>query len=298
MLTGIFVGLSTLDVIQLVDRLPLPNEKISSIDLVVAAGGPAANAAVVFAALGGRSILVTRISNDSIGELVMNDLLSHGVEVRNADPSGSGTAVASIMVTATTGERAVVSVADQGRSGGESESDYGQGLVEEVHPEVVLVDSYELDVSMPIVRDAATCGVPVLLDCGGKKPHTHTQLPYVDGAIVSEEYLLGGPDAIAEDIGHFGVRFGAITAGSHPVKFWAGDYMKLAEQPVVPVEVVDTLGAGDFFHGALAFAVAAYGLDERTFEKSLAFASRVAGVSIQEFGSRSWLSKLAQFLVE
>ncbi|MFT4109924.1 hypothetical protein, partial [Propionicimonas sp.] len=53
--TGLFVGLATLDVVHLVDRLPAPNEKAVARRTWLAAGGPAAVAAITFAALGGRS---------------------------------------------------------------------------------------------------------------------------------------------------------------------------------------------------------------------------------------------------
>jgi len=114
---GVFAGLSTLDVIQLVERLPRSDEKVAALDVRLAAGGPAANAAVAFAGLGGAATLLTRISHDAVGDLVVADLAACGVRVVNAAGAGDATTtVASIMVTAATGERAVVSAVDRGRS--------------------------------------------------------------------------------------------------------------------------------------------------------------------------------------
>jgi sugar/nucleoside kinase (ribokinase family) len=53
---------------------------------------------------------------------------------------------------------------------------------------------------------------------------------------------------------------------------------------------VDTLGAGDFFHGALAFRIASMGLDDARFADDLAYAARVAGESLASFGTRAWLA--------
>ena len=50
---GVFVGLTVLDVVHRVTALPGRNEKITALSQFLAAGGPAANAAVIFAALGG-----------------------------------------------------------------------------------------------------------------------------------------------------------------------------------------------------------------------------------------------------
>ncbi|MDT5198079.1 MAG: hypothetical protein QOH20_4833 [Mycobacterium sp.] len=61
---GVFVGLATLDVIHRIAKAPDANQKITSTAQFVAAGGPAANAAVTFAGLGGAAILVTALDDD------------------------------------------------------------------------------------------------------------------------------------------------------------------------------------------------------------------------------------------
>ena len=78
---GLFVGLAVLDVIQLVDAPPGPDEKIVALDQAVAAGGPAANAAVAFAALGGRALLAAPVGAGPLAELIRADLTACGVEL-------------------------------------------------------------------------------------------------------------------------------------------------------------------------------------------------------------------------
>jgi sugar/nucleoside kinase (ribokinase family) len=56
---GLFVGLTTMDLIQRVDHHPGVNEKVVAQRSDLAAGGPAAIAAVTFSALGGRSVLLS-----------------------------------------------------------------------------------------------------------------------------------------------------------------------------------------------------------------------------------------------
>jgi sugar/nucleoside kinase (ribokinase family) len=285
---GLFVGLTTVDVIQLVERLPEPDEKVAALDQMVSAGGPAANAAVAFAALGGRAVLLTRIGADPAGAIARDDLAARGVDVRDLDTTAP-TTVASIMVTASTGQRAVVSATDRGRSTVAADpSPLGHGLPAGPRPAVVLIDSYEVDAGLAVARWARTAGVPVLLDCGGKKPQTDRQLPLVDAAVVSQTYLSGGPGAIAASIRSAGVPFGAITAGADPIRFWTPAGPGTLDVAAVPV--VDTLGAGDFFHGALAWFVARHGRRAESFADGLDFATRVAGRSVRSFGTRAWLA--------
>lgn len=279
------MGLCTLDVIQLVDRIPGPDEKVVALDVSVAAGGPAANAAVVFAALGGRTTLVTRIGEDPAGAVVLEDLRAHGVEVVSV-PGASSTTVASILVTRGTGERAVVSATDRGRSSAVTGEVDLAHLVAAVDPAVVLIDSHEIDLSLPIAREATGRSVPVVLDCGAKKAHTDRQLPDVTVAVVSEAYLPSG--AVADLRGHE-VPFGAVTRGGGPITFWMPGSLE-RELEVPAVTAVDTLGAGDFFHGALAHAIAGGGLS--SFPGAVRQAADVAALSVRQLGTRSWLQAL------
>ena len=87
---GVFVGLTTLDVIHRSRRAPGPNEKMTAERQDLAAGGPAANAAVVFAALGGRARLLTALGSGPAADLARADLTAHGVEVIDV---GQGTSM-------------------------------------------------------------------------------------------------------------------------------------------------------------------------------------------------------------
>ena len=290
---GLFVGLSTLDVIQLVDQVPGPDEKVAALDLCVAAGGPAANAAVAFAALGGHSTLVTRLGSDEVGRLAAADLAAHGVEVVNAaGESQAATTVASILVTRSTGQRAVVSTRDAGRSQEETPDPGERPSVSVDDFDVVLMDSYEVDLSLPVARAAKAAEIPVVLDCGSKKSQTDAQLPYVSLAAVSENYLPASSAAIVADLQNHRVPFGVVTAGSGPLTYWDEITGPTKPLEVAAVAAVDTLGAGDFFHGALAYALATNGLRPETLRASLRFASDVATLSVQSFGSRAWLAHL------
>src|SRR5690625_5828251 len=67
---GVFAGLATLDVIHRVDASPGPDEKVTALSQFVAAGGPAANAAVTFAALGGHAVLLTALGRSPIARTI------------------------------------------------------------------------------------------------------------------------------------------------------------------------------------------------------------------------------------
>lgn len=299
---ALFIGLSTLDVIQQVQEVPGPDDKVAALRLDIAAGGPAANAAVAHAVLSnrlrttGETTLITRIGRDPVGELALADLEKCGVRVQNYPLDEQRTPIANIMVTASTGQRAVVSATDGGRSQELTEHPQIADLLPELRPAVVLVDSYEVDLSIPLLRAARAAGIPTMMDAGTKKPQTERLLPHVSIAVVSERYLHGeaedSPQAICAQLLSAGVDWAVVTCGAGPIIYQGREMSAPVHHPVAQVAAVDTLGAGDFFHGALAHAVGGMGLSAATVADCLTFAATVAGRSVQSFGSRAWLSDL------
>ena len=77
--SGLFIGLSTIDVYYMVERLPAPDEKVAAILQSSSAGGPATNAAVAFAWLGGRSRLVSGVGSHDLASIVRAELLHFGI---------------------------------------------------------------------------------------------------------------------------------------------------------------------------------------------------------------------------
>lgn len=294
MARGLFVGLATLDVVQLVEALPEPNQKIKALGFSMAAGGPASNAAVAFAhdysacGLGGHdeAVLVTRVSSDAVGVLIRADLTAHGVEVRALDlPEGISSTVATIMVTASSGERAVVSALDNRPFAVADGIDIAVGDFD-----VVETDGYETDLTLDMLKKARAAGVTTVLDGGSMKDYTSDLLPLIDVAIVSEPFA--GTRAAAEMfnfLGDFGVRFAAITRGEKPIDYWADGVIGSVD--AVAVRAVDTLGAGDFFHGGFAKSIAGKPLTRETFVDALGVAAKIASLSVQSFGTRAWLAE-------
>jgi sugar/nucleoside kinase (ribokinase family) len=83
-----------------------------------------------------------------------------------------------------------------------------------------------------------------------------------------------------------GVANIAITNGADPVQFVSGQSSGTIGVP--QVEVVDTMGSGDIFHGAYCF----FASTGRGFIESLAEATKVASESCRYAGTREWMKHL------
>jgi len=283
-LTGLFVGLATLDVVQRVERLPGPNEKVVAVAADVASGGPATNAAVTFAALGGSATLVTALGSGPVRHVVLDALPRHLVDVVDAAaPGHAGPAISAVSVVSGTGERSVVS-----RNAEQAATVVPLDLPNLVSAAgVVLIDGHLPGLARAAVDAASRERVRIVLDGGSWKPAVADVLSLVDAAVCSADFVVPGCSG-SEESAHAmltaGVTFGAFTDGPRPVRWWTNHGSGAI--PVRSVIASDNLGAGDAIHGAFGFAIAG-GADP---VDALRLAADVAAVRVEHIGPRAWLS--------
>jgi sugar/nucleoside kinase (ribokinase family) len=279
--------LATLDVIHRIAKAPAVNQKITSASQFVAAGGPAANAAVTFAALGGDAILVTALGDDPVADLIRADLAAYRVSVVDAAAGTSrAVPVSSVSVVESTGDRSVVSL-DAVNSDAPPPGGLGD-LVGDA--DVVLVDGHHPLIAKAAVRRAAALATTVVVDAGRWKPVMSDIVAYATDMVCSEDFRMPGaddPGSTAAALVRSGVRTVVTTHGGEPVQWWSDD--ESGSVSVEPVVVVDTLGAGDAFHGAYSFYSTQLegGVAERVHHSA-----RVAALRCSVVGPRAWLSEL------
>lgn len=288
MTRAVFAGLTTLDIIQSVERVPSSNEKVAALEFLVVAGGPAANAAVAFAHVGGRPTLTTALPDHPLTEPIVSDLAACGVELQVAADYAGPPITASILVTKSTGDRAVIS--PTGTATAENPVPHEMPSLDGVG--AVLIDGYFRAIAAPIAAQARERGIPVILDAGSVKHYTDEVVRMADIAVVSADFAPAGSGTTPQDVVDYltfrGVRSCVITRGSDTILYRTPTVS--GEVDVPRVAVVDTLGAGDFFHGAFTWRIASLGSDDARLAEDLAFAAQVAGSSLGSFGTRAWLS--------
>lgn len=275
----LLAGLCTVDVVQRVADFPAPGEKVQSLGVDVAAGGPATNAAVTVAALGAEATLVTVLGTHPLAALARADLATCGVRVVDLAPGlATPPAVSAVAVRDHDGERTVVS------RNAAAQADFPVPEPDLDGVGAVLVDGHHPALALKTARAAKERGVPVVLDAGSWKPVLDELLPLVDVAACSAHFRARGP-SLAER----GVPVVITTAGPDPVRWSAGEDSGAVAVPAVAAR--DTLGAGDVWHGALAFAVAGLGNDVAGWVRH---ANEVAAERVRHVGPRSWTAAIRE----
>jgi sugar/nucleoside kinase (ribokinase family) len=186
----LFVGLATVDLVQRVQRLPGTDEKVQSDSVDVAAGGPAANAAVTAAALGAsleaslgpghgfEVMLVSAVGAHPLGDLIRADLAAHGVTLIDAAPeSPEPPPVSAVTVLATTGERTIVS-----RNAGSRTVGLPPGGLPDA--DLTLADGHH----PALAAAAARAANRLLVDAGSWRPIFTEIFPYAEVVACSGDF--------------------------------------------------------------------------------------------------------------
>ncbi|WP_029252439.1 PfkB family carbohydrate kinase [Paraoerskovia marina] len=279
-------GLLTVDVLQTVERLPRPDEKVVARQLAVDFGGPAANAAATAVALGSGVRLVASVGDGPLAQIARSGLDRAGVTVADV-ADGGDPALSTVLVTAGTGERAVVSTNATSAVGASVDVD---DLARGMGPgDVLLVDGHLPEIALALAREIRRRGGIVVMDAGSWKPGTGELVAASDLVVASADFRI--PTDLRES--GRGVVETLLSWGPRTVAQSAGGASFVASVRGVPTtilvrrpdRVVDTLGAGDVLHGALA-AFCDQGLDD---EVALQRAADVATVSVGHRGARGWI---------
>ncbi|MGV0025525.1 sugar kinase [Phormidesmis priestleyi] len=277
---GLFIGLVTIDLIYLVDRPPAANQKIVAIDYTAAAGGPATNAAVAFRYLGNQAELLGVVGQHPINHLILADLQQCGVILSDLNPShAESPPVSSIVVSQ--GKRSIVSI---NAVKSQVENYKSPNTLQNI--DIVLVDGHQMEVAIAIAQQARQQKIPVVMDAGSWKTGSERLLPYIDYAICSANFRPPGChclDQVFTYLSKFGISKIAITQGEQPIEFLHDGIRGQVQVPTV--KAIDTLGAGDIFHGAFCHFIL-----QSDFENALKKAGAIAAHACQSFGTRAWMS--------
>ncbi len=279
---GLFVGLITLDLVYLTATYPDKNQKVVAADYAVTAGGPATNAAVTFSYFDNQTTLLGGLGNNPITHLIKADLEKHNVTIQDLDKNRyEPPPVSSIITTQDTGDRAVISI--NAVKSQISKQLISPDIIDNI--DIVLIDGHQMAASLKVAQLAKSKNIPIVIDGGSWKSGFEEVLPFVDYAICSANFYPPNCESKEEVFAYLAnqnIPHIAITQGEKPIKYFSQG--KFGNVEVPKVNAVDTLGAGDIFHGAFCHYIF-----NGEFTEALANAANIATHSCKYFGTRQWI---------
>jgi sulfofructose kinase len=276
-------GIIVLDEVFRVEQFPEPDGKVQATGFFVVNGGCAANAAVAIARLDGRASLAGPMGGpageDANGDRVLAALKREKVDCTFCQRvDGLATALSAIFMDAR-GDRTIVTYRDE-RIAATTPADPDRIVAS---ADAVLADNRYPAFVEPICAAARRRNLPVILDGDRPTDEDDPLFRLATHVIFSSECLratTGAGDLAAglERIAHKTDAFIAVSNGPNDILFREG--RKLCQLPVFAIDAVDTLGAGDAFHGGFALALAE-GCSE---VEAMRFGAAVAGIKCSRVG--------------
>ena len=274
-------GIGVQDIVMRVENFPAPGTKVVASEFIITGGGCAANAAVAIARLKGRVAFAGPLgaSEDHVSNRILSDLGKEGVNCSGVVRVAGGTASVSLILLDESGEKTIAT-----RRGTNLENilpEDSAKLVADV--DAVLVDNRFPKFVLEVCRAAQKRKIPIVIDLDQATTVDDPLLALGTHVVSSAEALHGttglkdygpGLKKLAEHIS----GFLAITDGPHGV-YWL-DNGSLRHMPAFKVKVIDSLAAGDAFHGGFTLAL----LEGRELPDILRFASATAALKCTKFG--------------
>jgi sulfofructose kinase len=282
MVNVLCAGLASMDFIFRVGEMPTRPEKYRAKDAAQSTGGGAAGQALAATRLGGQGFAVTRLGDDPMGALVVDGMAANGIDCRFARRfDGRRSSYSSILIDAA-GERQIVNYRDW-----DLPADAGW-LLDADHPEIAatVADTRWPEGAAALMRLARERGVPGIMDGEAPARDAVEALRLASHIAFSIQGLrdLAGEEDARDGLLAARKEFDAwlcVTDGENGVT-WLDDG-EFGHVPAVAVDVVDTLGAGDIWHGAFALAL---GEGQET-ATAIRFANAAASIKCSRFGGQS-----------
>ena len=264
-----------------VENFPSAGTKVPASEFIITGGGCAANAAVAIARLNGRVAFAGPLgaNDDHVSNRIFSDLGKEGVDCSGVVRVAGGTASVSLILLDATGEKTIAT--RRGTNLGNTLPDDSAKLVSDV--DAVLVDNRFPKFVMEVCRAAKKRKIPIVIDLDQATSIDDPLLALGTHVVSSAEALHGttglqdyraGLKKLAEHIS----GFLAVTNGPHGV-YWL-DNGSLRHMHAFKVKAIDSLAAGDAFHGGFTQALVEGG----ELPEMLRFASATAALKCTKFG--------------
>jgi len=282
--TIVCVGHAALDRVFMVDQWPVGSAKIVAQRYFESGGGMAANAAVAIARLGGQALFWGPVGADSAADIIEEQLRDEGVNVAGLRRFRDSTSSTSAVLIDARGERLVV-----GHRGTALQAPPAWLRLESIPlVEAVLADVRWPQGALAALRAARVARIPAILDGDVAEREILVELAATADHVLYSEAgarVMGGTDLdrTLRTTVEAGARVAVVTLGARGLAWVEASAPGTVRRlPAFPIRAVDTLAAGDVFHGAYAMCIGkGYGI-----EQALCVASAAAALKCTRPGGR------------
>src|SRR6266849_2076220 len=276
------IGMPVRDLTFRVRGVPGRGSKENATHFDEICGGNALNAAIAIVRLGGRASICGPMGDarETSSRYIFDKLAHEGIETKHiVHMPGLVTPISSIMIDPS-GERTIVTFRDPELW--KLHLPDTDELLEDC--DAILTENRCAEFCTDLCVEARRRGIPVIVD-------VDRTMSLREGLLTASSHLVFSSEAlqstagVADDgealkkIAKLTPSFLAGTRGAQGT-IWLDEQQNLQQTPAFQVHTVDTLGAGDVFHGAFALAIT----ENQDLREALRFASAAAALKCTRFG--------------
>jgi sulfofructose kinase len=276
------IGMPVRDLTFRVPGLPARGSKENATHFDEICGGNALNGAIGIVRLGGRASICGPMGDakETSSRYIFEKMAHEGIETRHiVHMPGLVTPISNIMIDPS-GERTIVTFRDP-QLWNVQLPDTDE-LLEDCN--AILTESRAAQFCTELCIEARRRGIPVIVDVDRAMSLREGLLTVASHLVFSSEPLqeTAGVADDGEALKKIAKLTPSFLAGTRGAKgtIWLDEHQNLRQTPAFPVHTVDTLGAGDVFHGAFALAIT----ENQDIAEALRFASAAAALKCTRFG--------------
>jgi len=282
------IGQCSLDYLALIDSYPEVDTKKEIFEWEEQGGGPVATALVTLSRLGIKCRFHGVIGDDDAGTKIKQSLVDEQVDTNGLlKRDNAFSQIAFIAVEKNSGKRTIFWKRPSGEAlrRDELKDDFPDGC------NFILLDGLMKDVSLYAAKKAKKLKIPVMLDAGRLRDGMMDIAGFCDYVVASEEFAgeIGWNDNAEEFckiLEKLKLKTVTVTLGARgSITFMKNKYFHV---PAFGVDVVDTTGAGDVFHGGYIYGL----LQKWSLTDTVKFASAVAALKCRKIGGRAGIPSL------
>lgn len=287
------IGHVTCDIICPVDGWPERDTKSVIPGIALDGGGPAANALAAAARLGLTTALVGRLGDDVLGRYTRQLHGTAGIDVSRLRLEPQATSPVSVIISdLRDATRTILLTKGESTTLNPEELDWEwlQGT------RLIYLDGHQVPASLAVAREARRWPeVVVMLDAGSMREGLQELCALCDIVIASQVFAaqLTGTQQPAEclrALRNLGVSVAGVTLGAQGSLADAGG--GIVRVPAFCVDVQDTTGAGDAYHGGFIYGW----LAGRPLAECMSIGSAVAAIKCTGIGARQCLPDVHQLV--
>lgn len=296
----IVFGSINIDFIARTSRLPMPGETIIGYDFQNLPGGKGANQAVACAKLGAKTMMIGCVGSDIFGDNIVTELKNSRVDVSLISRNNRVSTGIALITVNETGENSIIIIPGANGEVGENELMILESTLEKA--DILLL---QLEIPIDAVLQAAILGKEkgaiVILDPAPAQKLPEELLRLVDiftpnkiEAASLVDFNIDSWDKASRAAYTFlrrGVRHSVIKMGSKGVLLTSQKSKQI--YPSIPARVVDTVGAGDAFSGALAVALS----EGKTINEAVQWGNAAGAFAATKKGTQTAMPSRSELMV-